>query len=129
IYGSTMIDFLVARRMPGADPRQKKRLLTISLIVNLGSLALFKYADFGIASFNALLGTELPLIELTLPVGISFFTFQSMSYTIDVYRGRLPPERDFTIFALFVAFFPQLVAGPIIRAADFLAQARSALRR
>jgi alginate O-acetyltransferase complex protein AlgI len=128
IYGSTVIDFMVAKRMPSADPRKKKRLLLTSLIVNLGSLALFKYADFGIASFNMLIGVELPLIELTLPVGISFFTFQSMSYTIDVYRGELEPERDFTIFALFVAFFPQLVAGPIIRAADFLAQAKSALR-
>lgn len=128
IYFSTLLDFVVARRMPGADPRTKKQLLLTSLIVNLGSLAIFKYADFGIASLNALLGTELPLLELILPVGISFFTFQSMSYTIDVYRGQLEPERDFTNFALFVAFFPQLVAGPIIRAADFLSQAKSALQ-
>lgn len=128
IYGSTMIDFLLARRMPSAGPRTKKRLLLGSLITNLGTLGLFKYADFGIASLNALLGTELALLEWVLPVGISFFTFQSMSYTIDVYRGELEPERDFTSFALFVAFFPQLVAGPIIRAADFFAQASSALR-
>ena len=128
LYGSTAIDFVLARRMPKVELSKRKRLLAISLLVNLGSLAVFKYLDFGIASFNAMIGTELPLAELTLPVGISFFTFQSMSYTIDVYRGELEPERDFTNFALFVAFFPQLVAGPIIRAADFLAQAPAALR-
>ena len=78
---------------------------------------------------NALLGTQWALLGLTLPVGISFFTFQSMSYTIDVYRGRLEPDPDFATFALFVSFFPQLVAGPIIRAAEFLPQVKSALRR
>jgi alginate O-acetyltransferase complex protein AlgI len=128
IFGCTVVDFVIARWMPGAEPRRKKRLMAASLLLNLGSLALFKYADFGVASFNALVGAEVPLLALTLPVGISFFTFQSMSYTIDVYRGVLEPEPDFWSFALFVSFFPQLVAGPIIRAADYFAQANTALR-
>ncbi len=129
ILGSTAIDHYVAARMPGASRGTKRRLLVTSLVVNLGSLAVFKYLDFGIASLRALFGVDIPLAELTLPVGISFFTFQSMSYTIDVYRGELEPTEDFVDFALFVSFFPQLVAGPIIRAADFLPQIRQALSR
>lgn len=129
IFGSTLVDYLVALRMPALPPAGRKPLLAISLFVNLGCLAAFKYADFGVGSLNALLGTDVPLLHLTLPVGISFFTFQSMSYTIDVYRGRLAPTDDFPTFALFVSFFPQLVAGPIIRASDFLQQAGTALRQ
>jgi alginate O-acetyltransferase complex protein AlgI len=129
IFGSTLLDFTVARKMPGAPEEQRKRLLALSLLANLGSLALFKYADFGVDTLNFLLGTQWDFFELTLPVGISFFTFQSMSYTIDVYRGELEPDVDFPTFALFVSFFPQLVAGPIIRAADFLPQVQQALSR
>ncbi len=129
IFGSTTLDFYVARAIPAAEASRKRALLVLSLAVNLGSLAVFKYLDFGIGSLNALVGTEIPLAKLTLPVGISFFTFQSMSYTIDVYRGHLEPDADFPTFVLFVSFFPQLVAGPIIRAADFLPQVTAALSR
>ena len=127
ILASTAVDFVVARRLPRSGHRGL--LLVASLVMNLGALAVFKYLDFGIGSLNALLGTEWGLVGLTLPVGISFFTFQSMSYTIDVYRGRLQPDTDFLTFALFVSFFPQLVAGPIIRASAFLPQVQTALRR
>ena len=91
---------------------------------NLGFLGVFKYFNFFSASLAALLGwpADSFALSIVLPVGISFYTFQSMSYTIDVYRGRVAPVRSFTDFALFVAFFPQLVAGPIVRARDFFPQ-------
>ena len=103
-------------------------MLLISIIGNLGLLGFFKYADFGISQFNdlfKLIGlTEIPLLEIVLPVGISFYTFQTLGYTLDVYRGQLAPSKSFKEFALFVAFFPQLVAGPILRASNFLPQIR-----
>ena len=90
-------------------------------------MGFFKYSDFAIAQFNILgekinLNSNFPFLDLALPIGISFYTFQTMSYTIDIYRGRLVPSKSFKEFALFVSFFPQLVAGPIIRAKDFLPQ-------
>ncbi|MBW2279529.1 MAG: MBOAT family protein [Deltaproteobacteria bacterium] len=127
IFGATAVNYLAARGMPGAPAGRRRALLVLSLAASLGTLAVFKYLDFGIGSLNALLGTDMPLARLTLPVGISFFTFQAMSYTIDVYRGRLGAHGSFAEFALFVSFFPQLVAGPIIRAADFLPQIPRAL--
>ena len=104
-------------------------MLSISLAGNLGLLGFFKYADFAIDQFNILgnyfeLGTSIPYLDLILPIGISFYTFQTISYTVDVYRGHLEPSKSFKEFALFVAFFPQLVAGPILRAKDFLPQLR-----
>src|SRR4029450_11752547 len=94
-----------------------------------GVLAIFKYANFFVDSVNdtaAWLGIEamIPAIQITLPVGISFYTFHSMGYNIDVFRGRTQPERSFLRFAIYVAFFPQLVAGPILRAGQFLPQLR-----
>jgi alginate O-acetyltransferase complex protein AlgI len=108
---------------------KKKIFLCISLAGNLGLLGFFKYADFAINQFNILgnyysIGGEIPLLELALPIGISFYTFQTISYTVDVYRGKLEPCKSIKEFALFVAFFPQLVAGPIIRASHFLPQLR-----
>jgi len=108
---------------------KKKILLIISLAGNLGLLGFFKYSDFAILQFNFLgeqlnIANEIPLLNLALPIGISFYTFQTISYTVDIYRGKLKPSETFREFALFVAFFPQLVAGPIVRAADFLPQLR-----
>jgi len=107
----------------------KKILLITSLAGNLGLLGFFKYTDFTITQFNILgnyinLGTEIPLLNIILPIGISFYTFQMISYTVDIYNGQLTPSKSFWEFALFVSFFPQLVAGPIIRAKDFLPQLR-----
>ena len=111
------------------DKKTKKILLGISLAGNLGLLGFFKYSDFAITEFNFLgqyldLGTEIPLLDIALPVAISFYTFQSMSYTIDIYRGKLEPSKSLREVAIFVAFFPQLIAGPILRAKDFLPQLR-----
>jgi D-alanyl-lipoteichoic acid acyltransferase DltB (MBOAT superfamily) len=109
--------------------RRKKILLTFSLAGNLGLLGFFKYSDFAIAQFNILgnyinLTDSIPFLNLALPIGISFYTFQTISYTIDIYRGQLEPSKSFREFAIFVAFFPQIVAGPILRAKEFLPQLR-----
>ncbi|MCB1173921.1 MAG: MBOAT family protein [Leptospiraceae bacterium] len=130
---STIIDYIAARAMGSDLARPHRRLwMSISLIVNLGMLGIFKYYDFFIESFihgmsllapgwQAGAGEHL-LLKVALPVGISFYTFQTLSYTIDVYRGQIEAERDFWDFALFVSFFPQLVAGPIERAGQLLPQ-------
>ena len=131
---STVLDYYVAKEIWSTNSKsKKKRLLLISIIGNLGLLGFFKYADFGISQFNdlfQLIGlNDVPLLEIALPVGISFYTFQTLGYTIDVYRGQLSPAKSFKEFALFVAFFPQLVAGPILRASDFLPQIREKFSR
>jgi D-alanyl-lipoteichoic acid acyltransferase DltB (MBOAT superfamily) len=108
---------------------RRKILLMCSLAGNLGLLGFFKYADFAITQFNFFghyldLGHQMPLLNLALPIGISFYTFHSITYTVGIYRRQLSPARSFTDYAIFVAFFPQLVAGPILRAKDFLPQLR-----
>ncbi len=95
-----------------------KLFLVGSLVVNLGLLGFFKYADFFIGNINALLGTTIPFTGVPLPIGISFYTFQTMSYTIDVYRGTAKAQRNLVSFATFVCLFPQLIAGPIVRYTD-----------
>ena len=127
LLSSTLIDFFAAQRIHATSAKHKKRRwLYASLGLNLGLLGLFKYADFGIANLNTILGwfgsDSLPYTHWLLPIGISFYTFQTLSYTIDVYRGKQQPTRDFTAFALYVSFFPQLVAGPIERASRLLPQ-------
>jgi D-alanyl-lipoteichoic acid acyltransferase DltB (MBOAT superfamily) len=127
IVYSTLLDYVVVARMD-RSPRRKLWLL-VSLVNNLLLLGFFKYAGFVTENVNALLGLtgvawHLPAPDVLLPVGISFYTFQSMSYTIDFYRGEIPRERSFVRFATFVAFFPQLVAGPIERSRNLLPQFR-----
>ena len=96
----------------------KKVWLILSVVIGIGFLAVFKYADFFIDSFNAATGLSIPLLRLALPVGISFYTFQSLSYTIDVYRGNVPVQKNPISFGAYVTLFPQLIAGPIVRYAD-----------
>ena len=100
------------------EQRWKKIWLWISVVVSLGLLGLFKYADFFIGSINTVTGMELPLLKLALPVGISFYTFQCLSYTIDVYRGTTQVQKDPIAFGAYVTLFPQLIAGPIVRYVD-----------
>jgi len=95
--------------------RMAKIALISSIVCNLVLLGFFKYADFLIASINALIGTRIPLLKIPLPIGISFFTFQTMSYVIDVYRGEVPAERNIVTLGAYVSLFPQLIAGPIVR--------------
>lgn len=132
ILFSTVVAF-AAGQMIGKQPhgsRARKRWLAAALCVDLGVLGFFKYANFFIdsaAPVLAQLGLNPGTLDIILPVGISFFTFQTMSYTIDVYREEIPVERSFLTWALFVAYFPQLVAGPILRARDFLPQLQHAI--
>ena len=96
----------------------KKLWLWVSVVVGLGFLAVFKYADFFISSFNQTTGLSVPLLRLALPVGISFYTFQSISYTVDVYQGTVPVQKNLVSFGAYVTLFPQLIAGPIVRYSD-----------
>ena len=116
----TIAMFYVCGLLIGAakEPGFKKLWLTVSVVISIGLLAIFKYADFFIDSFNAVTGLSLPLLRLALPVGISFYTFQSLSYTIDVYRGHVPAQKNPISFGAYVALFPQLIAGPIVRYID-----------
>ncbi|MEM6631996.1 MAG: MBOAT family O-acyltransferase [Bacteroidota bacterium] len=131
---STLIDFFIGKQLHKAEGEElRKRLLLLSLTANLGVLAFFKYFNFFIGSFEALtlsMGMRLDYLHLNiiLPVGISFYTFQTLSYTIDIYRKQLKPTHNLIDFALFVAFFPQLVAGPIERAKVLLPQLSTKLR-
>ncbi len=96
----------------------KKVWLTVSVCISLALLGIFKYADLFVSSFNAVTGLSIPLLRLALPIGISFYTFQCLSYAIDVYRGTVPPQKDPISFGAYVALFPQLIAGPIVRYTD-----------
>lgn len=133
LISSTVLDYYVGNAIwKSKNFTRKKILLICSLSGNLGLLGFFKYSDFAIAQFNILgnyfdLTTDIPLLNLLIPIGISFYTFQTISYTVDIYRGHLEPSKSFWEFALFVSFFPQLVAGPILRAKQFLPQLREKL--
>jgi len=127
MLASTVLDFTVGRLMGPVDEarRHRKLLLVLSIVANLGLLAWFKYANFFVHTTEAITGAAFTWTDIALPVGISFYTFQSMSYTIDVYRGDVRPTRSLVDFACYVAMFPQLVAGPIVRYRDVEAQVRS----
>jgi len=126
IWASTLLDFTVGLALSRPGTRRRAWLLA-SLVGNLGLLGFFKYFHFFVDSAVELLGVlgfqaHRPSLTVLLPVGISFYTFQTLSYSIDVYRGQFQARRNLLDFALFVAFFPQLVAGPIVRAREFLPQ-------
>ena len=122
MLGLTLVSHFCAGNMGG---KRRKLMLTLGVIFPLLVLGLFKYYNFFVDSFCALFGiTRAGTLRILLPVGISFYTFQSLSYTIDVYRGRVEAERDFVRTALYISFFPQLVAGPIVKAGEFLPQLR-----
>lgn len=104
------------------DKRKKQWLLALSIIINLGLLFYFKYTNFFIAFSNQAFNTGINPLNILLPVGISFYTFENLSYTIDVYRGEFEPEKKFINYLLFLSFFPKLVMGPIVRAKDFIPQ-------
>lgn len=123
---STLVDFVAGKQIGAtAHPAKRRRWLLLSLCCNLGMLGFFKYFNFFIESFRPLaesVGFHPGTLAIILPVGISFYTFQTLSYTIDIYRRNMEPHDSLLDFALFVGFFPQLVAGPIVRAAAFLPQ-------
>lgn len=131
IYVLLMIFSVVSGYILGLliEKFREKRLgivfLIVSVVISLGLLGYFKYADFFIANFNAVFGLSVPLLRIALPIGISFYTFQLLSYTIDVYRGTVAAQRNFITLAAYIALFPQLIAGPIVRYADVAAQLTS----
>lgn len=119
-------DFFIGKELGGDYPQEQRRLLVIlSVVINLGMLCYFKYTNFFVGIVNGIAGRDLLAFRnIFLPVGISFFIFQSMSYTIDLYRRRLEPLDNWLDYAFYLSFFPQLVAGPIVRARDFIPQIR-----
>lgn len=127
---STALDYWVARGMDSSpSPRVRRLLLLTSIVSNVGLLAYFKYANFFLQSIEQALHAAgstatLPVLQVMLPIGISFYTFEAINYTVDVYRRQVPAERNLAHFMLFITFFPHLVAGPIVRARDFLPQIR-----
>jgi len=114
---SGFINYWLARGMDAYDAR-RKYFLILTVIFNIGLLGLFKYADFIILSLNGLLGSTVPLLHLPLPIGISFYTFQTMSYVLDVYRKDTPVQKNYFSLLLYITFFPQLIAGPIVKYHD-----------
>ena len=118
---SVLINYLAGLFLSGRC-RHNRPVLAIAVILNLGILAVFKYTDFLLSNLNALTGASLPMPGLELPIGISFFTFQGLSYTIDTYRDPEAGTRDFGKLLLYISFFPQLIAGPIVRWGDISAQ-------
>ena len=124
LFASITVDFVAGGRIARtSEPAARKRWLLVSLVTNLGALAGFKYLGLITSGLGDLFGHErIPLLEAALPVGISFYTFQSMSYTLDLYRRRIQPACSFRDFAAYVSMFPQLIAGPIVRYADLESQ-------
>ncbi len=123
ILGSTIITYVSALIMEKAgDQRKKKAVMILCIVLNLGILFFFKYFNFTLESISLITGRAPRYLDILLPVGISFYTFQALGYTIDCYRGVTKPEHNFITYALFVSFFPQLVAGPIERSTNLLGQ-------
>lgn len=119
---STVFDYCNGRVMDYLDqkgkPQYRKWVLVLSVVVNIGILCFFKYTDFLLENIRYLTGIRVSLLELALPIGISFYTFQTLSYTIDVYRRQVPVQKNIINFGMYVCLFPQLIAGPIVRYAD-----------
>lgn len=120
---STAVDYTAGILMSKTEDERKRRACLISsVVINLGLLFTFKYSSFAVNTFNSVFRTAIPSPNLPLPIGISFFTFQSMSYTIDLYRRRISVQRSFINFAAYVTCFPQIVAGPIVKYQDIAAE-------
>lgn len=118
LFSITMDFFMgqmVAKSKARNNRKAAKRFLTISIVVNLSILAFFKYADFIIGTINNVAGLSLPMLSIPLPIGISFFTFQTMSYVIDVYKGATKVQKNWVNYGTYVSMFPQLIAGPIVQ--------------
>jgi alginate O-acetyltransferase complex protein AlgI len=128
LFTSTVVDFWIGKKLRASGNQKERRLfLFVSIVVNLGILGFFKYFNFFVGSATSALSAigidpHVPVLQVILPVGISFYTFRTMTYTIDIYRGKLEPTKNFINYALFVSFFPELLAGPIERAANLLPQ-------
>jgi alginate O-acetyltransferase complex protein AlgI len=127
MIASTVVDYVAGRGIERQRERGRsvKGYLALSLVFNLGSLLFFKYTNFFIENLNWISGLSLGSLDITLPLGISFYTFQTMSYTLDVYRGKVKAEHNFIDFGTFVTLFPQLIAGPIVMYTDVARELKS----
>lgn len=115
MLASILINYLIGLRMENASAAKKKLLMILALVFNLGSILFFKYGDFILDNLGLLLHTKMPRIGLALPIGISFYTFQILSYVLDVYRGKVKVQHSLLSLGTYIVLFPQLVAGPIVR--------------
>ncbi len=118
MIASTAFNYVLGRMVGGSDDFARKAWLVLAVVVNLGMLGVFKYAGMLVTTLNVLLGAGFPVPNIPLPLGISFYTFQALSYVIDVYRGEVVAQRDYTRILLYISFFPQLIAGPIVKYHD-----------
>lgn len=125
MLASIVANYIFGRILSSENPLLRKITLAVAVCANLGMLVVFKYADMLISSVNQICNTEFPLTHLALPIGISFFTFQALSYVIDVYRHNAVPERNLFHVMLYISFFPQLIAGPIVKYHDIQAQIKN----
>lgn len=125
MLASIIANYIFGRILSSENPLLRKITLAVAVCANLGMLVVFKYADMLISSVNQVCNTEFPLTHLALPIGISFFTFQALSYVIDVYRDNAVPERSLFHVMLYISFFPQLIAGPIVKYHDIQAQIKN----
>ena len=112
---SIVMNYLFGRWLDSQNQTRRKAVLFLAVIINLGLLVIFKYTDMILQTINSISGSQIPLVGLALPIGISFFTFQALSYVIDVYRKEVPSQKNLWNVMLYISFFPQLIAGPIIR--------------
>ena len=134
VAGSSLVDYFIAMGMArSSEAGRRKALLVGSMVMNLGLLFYFKYVNFFLASLHEMLARfgytrAMPVLDVMLPIGISFYTFEAISYTVDVYRGRAQVEKNPFHFLLFITFFPRMIAGPIIRATNFLPQLKRNMR-
>ena len=119
---SILINYVCGLKIVTQDGGKNKAALVAGIVINLGLLGVFKYSGFAIENINALLGTQIAIKPLALPIGISFYTFQSISYLVDIYRGVCKPQKNIIKMGLFISFFPQLIAGPILKYYDIAAQ-------
>ena len=125
MIASSLLNYLCARRVAAGEGKHKKVALALAVAVNLGTLGVFKYSAMLVGTLNAVLGLQIPVPEIALPIGISFFTFQALSYVIDVYRGTVEVQKNYFHVLLYIAFFPQLIAGPIVKYRDIHEQISS----
>ena len=121
MVASIIIGFISGLLIEATNEKSKKKLIiTINIIINLGFLGFFKYSNFFIENFNSVTGLSLKLLNVALPIGISFYTFQILSYAVDVYRGTVKAQKNLINLATYITMFPQLIAGPIVRYSDIV---------
>ncbi len=122
MIASIIINYIFGRLLGTENKKKRQWILAIAVVINIGLLVVFKYLDMMVQTVNQLCGSEIPLVGLALPIGISFFTFQALSYVIDVYRREVEPQKNLWNVMLYISFFPQLIAGPIVKYHDIQEQ-------